>query len=461
MGKERKGDEEEENVVDYTNPQYACDDQVRISNGFNIDDLSEGIIFNPEIEERPNNDENIRYYSATDAEDLANLMNEKMMMIGGEENAGDIETEDFDEIRKRMVDISGDGGVMKRVVKNGLMSHGLVPARAVVKMHYSLYLEGQDEPFDSTLLRGKAEKHKIGDQALLLGVEMGIRTMRMYEKAQFMINHEYALGEMGCPPRVPRRAQFLAIVEVLDFTEETEAEAALAIDEEERNKTFSFDRILKICTTEQYNGNQAVKKKEFSVALKNYDRARKLLEDLRFANEDEETECHNLLEKILLNIAHCANKVNKPKKACVACKDALKIRVSAKALYRFGIAKRQLEDYEGSRELLLKAQNMAPESVTVSNELRILEDYLSQQRRREAAMCKKMFKGMERPTEEKIDADSYDMYFRELKNFKECEKETLFSLSLKDVDLRAICKAAGDLQLKVDQSGGKITISKE
>lgn len=130
-------------------------------------------------------------------------------------------------------------------------------------------------------------------------------------------------------------------------------------------------------------------------------------------------------------------------------------------MYRFGIAKRQLEDYEGSRELLLKAQNIAPESVTVSNELRILEDYLSQQRRREAAMCKKMFKGMERPTEEKIDADSYDMYFRELKNFKECEKETLFSLSLKDVDLRAICKAAGDLQLKVDQSGGKITISKE
>ena len=146
-------------------------------------------------------------------------------------------------------------------------------------------------------------------------------------------------------------------------------------------------------------------------------------------------ECHDLLEKILLNIAHAPTRSTSQRKptACLASED---LRVSAKALYRFGIAKRQLEDYEGSRELLLKAQTKEPQSVTISNELRILEDYLSQQRRREAAMCKKMFKGMERQTEEKVDAGSYHMYLRELKDFKESEMDSVFSLSLKDVDLR-------------------------
>ena len=42
-------------------------------------------------------------------------------------------------------------------------------------------------------------------------------------------------------------------------------------------------------------------------------------------------------------------------------------------------------------------------------------------------MSKKMFKGMERPTEEKIDAGSYDMYLHELKDFVEADKESFAS----------------------------------
>ena len=43
------------------------------------------------------------------------------------------------------------------------------------------------------------------------------------------------------------------------------------------------------------------------------------------------------------------------------------------------------------------------------------------------AMSKKMFKGMERPTEEKIDAGSYDMYLHELKYCVEARKESFAS----------------------------------
>ena len=158
--REKPESDQEEGVVDYTNQRY--DNTVRISNGFNIEQLTEGVIFNPEELKPANNDEAVRSY---DPSDLVHLLERRGLM---EEDENQNKAWDFDELKKDLVDITpgGDGGVLKGTVKAGVQSQQ-VPQRAVVTIHYSLYLEGQDEPFDSTLLRGKAEKHKIGVGELL------------------------------------------------------------------------------------------------------------------------------------------------------------------------------------------------------------------------------------------------------------------------------------------------------
>ena len=54
--------------------------------------------------------------------------------------------------------VTPDGGVLKRPLSEATSpSPEVVPANATVSAHYSLYLEHQDEPFDSTVLRGEAE----------------------------------------------------------------------------------------------------------------------------------------------------------------------------------------------------------------------------------------------------------------------------------------------------------------
>ena len=258
---------------------------------------------------------------------------------------------------------------------------------------------------------------------------MGVRSMRKCEKAQLLISHQYALGELGCPPRIPGKAQILAVIELMDFTEESQAEAILAIDKEERRRKYSFDEIEKICKLENSCGNQSVREKEFSLALKNYSRARRLLRDTHLADEDEEIRYHSLLEKVLLNTAHCAIKLHRPEKACTACKEAIKIKESAKAFYRFGIAKRQLEDYESAKWFLLKAQSKSPQSVNIANELRILEDYLAQEKKREAAMCQNMFKGLKKPVEKEVESEFYHLISQQLKEFKDAEDEDSFTLT--------------------------------
>lgn len=152
----------------------------------------------------------------------------------------------------------------------GLLSEGTPPNSGTVTIHYTLFLEHQDEPYDSTKLRGQCERFKLDDHRLLPGIEIAIKSMCKKEKASFMIQPEYAFGQMGCPPRIPENAQILAKIELLDFVQEAEAEALLAIDPTERSKARTFSEIMAIARKENLEGNSAVKEGEWKMAAKRY-----------------------------------------------------------------------------------------------------------------------------------------------------------------------------------------------
>ena len=61
-----------------------------------------------------------------------------------------------------------------------------------------------DEPFDSTHLRNKTFEFKLGANQVVIGLDIGVSTMRKHEKSQFIFEPYYYCGENGCEPRVPR-----------------------------------------------------------------------------------------------------------------------------------------------------------------------------------------------------------------------------------------------------------------
>lgn len=80
----------------------------------------------------------------------------------------------------------------------------VVPADAVVYIHYSSYLENEEVPFDVSFLRNKRPVNFVLGQGFLIkGLEIGIMTMRKKEKSQFLLHPDMAYGMMGCPPRIP------------------------------------------------------------------------------------------------------------------------------------------------------------------------------------------------------------------------------------------------------------------
>ena len=453
--------DDEEDVVDYTNSQYGYteDDNfksVRISSGISLKDLhSNGVVFCPEIDENANFEESHRNYYTNHTEELESLLSRAVDRDTIIEEAEYLN--DFESVRRLMNDVSGDGGVMKRVIKEGVQTAGSVPERGTIKIHYSMHLEGQDEPYDSSILRGKPEKYKIGEGQLIMGLERGILTMKKKEKAQILIDCNYAFGRLGCPPRIPAEAQILADVELLDFVEEGKAESMLSVPPGERSNHFSFDEIMKAADVEHKCGNNAVRNLEWKIAIRHYERGTTLLQETSLANRDQENRNRKLLLKLLLNAAHCYIKLQWPRKACTACKEALQIEENTKALYRFGKAKRMLEDLEAARSLLIKAQRKAPHDMSISDELRSLEDQVVKEREKEKLLCTNMFGKMKSKRKEKIEQGLYNMIYSELKLFKDQAEEEM-SLSLDQFSSlqqrKALQLAASELGLVTESPAG-------
>ena len=59
-----------------------------------------------------------------------------------------------------MEDLTGDGGVLKKVLRQGIGP--MVPEGAIVRVHYNGYLEYSDEPYDSSRLRNRQQQFALG-----------------------------------------------------------------------------------------------------------------------------------------------------------------------------------------------------------------------------------------------------------------------------------------------------------
>lgn len=109
------------------------------------------------------------------------------------------------------IQVTNDGGVVKTVKVEG---SGPIPKKGQkVQCHYvGTFPDGKK--FDSSRDRGKPFEFTIG-KGVIEGWSLGVATMKVGEKADFVIKHEYAYGERGFPPAIPARATLHFEIELL------------------------------------------------------------------------------------------------------------------------------------------------------------------------------------------------------------------------------------------------------
>lgn len=105
------------------------------------------------------------------------------------------EGQPFETLAAKMENVTEDGLVKKRILRKGIGDQ--IPHLAQVTIDYNAYVEYNDEPFDSTYVRKHPFTFKLNEGGVLPGMNAAVETMRMNEKAQFLIGYQYAFGPHG------------------------------------------------------------------------------------------------------------------------------------------------------------------------------------------------------------------------------------------------------------------------
>ncbi|XP_029352667.1 inactive peptidyl-prolyl cis-trans isomerase FKBP6 isoform X2 [Echeneis naucrates] len=274
----------------------------------------------------------------------------------------------FDPLRQQMDDILGNGGILKEVVQPG--EGPPVPRDASVLIHYSGFLEYSDRPFETTANLKYPRMMKLGRDLTLLGLELGLLTMKKGEFSRFLFQPQYAYGEMGCPPLIPAAAVILYEVQILDFFNSGQVDDFVSLSPVEQS-TAPLSSLLEVVNTLRSFGNCCFNQNHYDDAKDRYKQAIRLLVSRESQNGMEKEKIKTALLPLYLNLSLTELRLDSPHKALKYGNKALEIdSANTKALFRCGQAYLELHEYESAQGCLITAQAKRPFDSDINNLLR-------------------------------------------------------------------------------------------
>lgn len=114
-------------------------------------------------------------------------------------------------------DLTSDGGVLKEILRHGQNGWQKPENGDDVQMHYrGTLLDGTE--FDSSYSRNTPFVFKLGEGKVIKGWDIVGKTMAKGEKAKVTLKPEYAYGESGSPPKIPKNSTLIFEMELLSWT---------------------------------------------------------------------------------------------------------------------------------------------------------------------------------------------------------------------------------------------------
>ncbi|EEZ99629.2 inactive peptidyl-prolyl cis-trans isomerase shutdown [Tribolium castaneum] len=281
------------------------------------------------------------------------------------------EGEPFEIIARKMCNLTPNGKIKKRVIREG---NGEKPQEfAKVKINYNAYLEYEESPFDSTYVRNKPLNFTIGNGKVLPGLDFAVQSMTVNEKSQFLIDPEYAYGRSCLIGRVPPNATVLFEIELISVVN---CGAAVTYETLPEELQSSFTEIHKYCVALCERGKKSFKDRDYKHAIKNYNTAATKLEKTVLGGKDEIELQRELLLKLYTNLLICYARSGEPRKGCFNAKkvydlteDGELMKIPIKVYFNHAKCLRILSDYDKAKEVLDKAYKAEPKNPEIANEM--------------------------------------------------------------------------------------------
>ncbi|ALC38323.1 FK506-bp2 [Drosophila busckii] len=115
----------------------------------------------------------------------------------------------------KKIDLSGDGGVLKEILKEGTGEE--TPNNGCkVSLHYTGRLVDGTE-FDSSVGRNEPFEFELGKGRVIKAFDMGVATMKLGERCFLTCAPNYAYGAAGSPPSIPPDSTLIFELEMLGW----------------------------------------------------------------------------------------------------------------------------------------------------------------------------------------------------------------------------------------------------
>ena len=236
------------------------------------------------------------------------------------------------------IDITEDGAVKKRLItyseEESVTDNHQIGIKFTKSWGEKTIESTKKEPFRFTL----------GNDEVLKGVEIGVKTMKLNEKAEFLIASDYCNGE-----NVHHGCCFLSYeIEVVEIN-----------PPEKKIKEMNYDEKLIIAKKYKEQGIQKYNEKDFEWAIEKFEYSLKYLCD--FELNEKFIEGKKLVVSLFTNISNCYNLLKNYNKVLEITKKALFIEQTPKLYYFRALASIYTNNFKEAEENYINLKKLVPE----------------------------------------------------------------------------------------------------
>ncbi|GAB4831821.1 hypothetical protein Ancab_005836 [Ancistrocladus abbreviatus] len=150
------------------------------------------------------------------------------------------------------IDLTGDGGVIKEIIRQA-KANAVGPSEdlPLVDVHYEGLLAESGEVFDTTHEDNTIFSFEIGKGTVIKAWDIAIRTMKVGEIAKITCKPDYAYGSAGSPPDIPPNATLIFEVELVACRPRKGSSISSAQDERSRLEELRKQRELAAAMKEE------------------------------------------------------------------------------------------------------------------------------------------------------------------------------------------------------------------
>ena len=272
------------------------------------------------------------------------------------------------------INVTEDGGVKKKILKEG--SGEQASEGKEVHVNY-VGRNSNNQIFDQT--KDKPFTFKIGEHKVIKGWEIGVKTMKIGEKSEFILSPEYAYGSQKVSDLIPENSTLTFEIELLEIHTPKKEISEMSYEEK-----LTEGKKMKADGVEKYKSGDIAAARDF------FHRAIAYLENMD-PDKKEEEEGVTLYTTTLSNLCNCCNKQKEYHAVINFATKGLKIKNLPKLLYFRALAYANNDEFESATKDLEDLKNLLTDKEKETDEGVKYVNNLIEKRKKEVSVKQKKF----------------------------------------------------------------------